>query len=55
MDTTNETPKDEQVEYVVPTIVDYGDIVQITASRTTHGLTDVPLGTPGGPGDNLFS
>lgn len=55
MDKTNETRSDEQTEYLPPTIVDYGDIFQITASRTTVGATDVGYGTPGGPGSQIFS
>jgi hypothetical protein len=55
MDKTDETHRDEQTEYVAPTIVDYGDISQITASRTSSGATDVGFGTPGGPGSNIFS
>jgi hypothetical protein len=44
-----------EVEYEKPEVVEYGDLRELTASRTTSGLTDVPSGTPGGPGDNLFS
>jgi len=47
MDKTSEIRMDEQTEYVAPAIVDYGDIVEITASHTTHGATDVPQNTVG--------
>jgi hypothetical protein len=46
MDKTDETRSDDQLEYVAPMIVDYGDIVEITAQNTTGGHTDVPLGGP---------
>ena len=35
MEKTDEIRSDDQVEYVAPTIVDYGDIVQITAANLT--------------------
>ena len=44
-----------EVEYEKPEIKEYGDLRELTARRTTAGLTDVPSGTPGGPGDPLFS
>ena len=46
-----ETPK----QYEKPEIREYGDLRELTARRTVSGLTDVPSGTPGGPGDPLFS
>ena len=55
MDRTTETRSDEHVEYVAPTIVDYGDIVELTAANLAGTHTDVPLGTPGGPGSPVFS
>lgn len=50
MDKTDEIRNDDQLEYVAPTIVDYGDIVEITAANPTGAHTDVPLG---GPADHL--
>ncbi len=55
MDMANEPRNDQQIEYVAPTIVDYGDIVQITAAHVTGTHTDVPIGTSGGPGSPVFS
>ena len=46
-----QTPK----QYEKPELREYGDLRELTARRTVSGLTDVPSGTPGGPGDNLFS
>jgi hypothetical protein len=40
-------------EYEKPVIREYGDLRELTSSRTTAGLTDVPSGTPG-PG-KIFS
>jgi len=46
MDTTSEI-RNEQIEYVAPAIVDYGDIVEITAAAASGGHTDVPINTNG--------
>jgi len=35
------------LDYKKPEIRDYGELRQLTASHTTHGVTDVPKGTPG--------
>ena len=44
MDKIEEFRSDDQLEYVAPTIVDYGDIVEITAANLTGNHTDVPKG-----------
>jgi hypothetical protein len=42
----------EQPEYVAPTIVDYGDIFEITAAISQYGYADVPQNSgPYGPND----
>lgn len=44
---------DTQLEYVAPTIVDYGDIVDITAAVSNYGYADVPMNSgPYGPNTN---
>jgi hypothetical protein len=45
MDKTNEVPTDGQTEYVAPTIVDYGDLVELTAVLNNTRITDVPQGS----------
>src|SRR5205085_9047939 len=38
-----------KIGYVKPVIADYGDLRELTASHTTTGITDVPLGHHGQP------
>ena len=46
MDTNNETREEQEVEYVAPVIVDYGTLVEVTASNHHNMLNDVPIGSP---------
>ncbi len=48
MDKMNETDKGEQLQYEAPAIVDYGDLVALTASNGAPRLSDVPIHTPVG-------
>ena len=50
MDRTNETPEPRTIEYVAPTIVDYGTLAEVTATNLTNDLSDVPFGTPSNHG-----
>lgn len=47
MDDMNQTP----VEYDKPSIADYGELKDLTATNGT-AFVDVPLGTPAGPNNN---
>jgi hypothetical protein len=49
---TVEKQQPQDKEYTKPEIADYGDLQELTANRTTSGVTDVPKGTPG---PNVFS
>jgi hypothetical protein len=44
MDQIRETHTDKEVEYVAPAIVDYGTLVEVTASNRQNNLSDLPLG-----------
>jgi hypothetical protein len=46
MDKMNETINSEQLEYEAPAIVDYGDLVAMTAANGEPRLTDVPDRSP---------
>jgi hypothetical protein len=46
MDTMNDTTKGEQVEYQAPAIVDYGDLVALTAANGSPRMYDLPKGSP---------
>lgn len=43
-----ETPKPTPA-YTKPTIIDYGDLRELTAAQTLGSVTDVPIGTPAVP------
>ncbi len=45
MDKTGEIRTTKEAEYVPPTIVDYGDLVELTAMRNSTRITDVPQGS----------
>jgi hypothetical protein len=34
------------LDYAKPTVSDYGDLQELTATNTTGNSTDVPFGTP---------
>jgi hypothetical protein len=40
MNETQRSDKDEALEYAVPTIADYGDLVELTAAGSTGGHLD---------------
>lgn len=44
MDKVSKARDDNAKEYVAPAIVDYGTLVEITASNTHNKLSDNPLG-----------
>ena len=42
-------------EYTRPEVKDYGTLRELTAASVNGSHTDVPIGTPGGPGAPVFS
>jgi len=46
MDEARESHEDRTVEYVAPAIVDYGTLVEATASNHSNDINDVPIGQP---------
>ena len=46
MDTQIEVQDDRDDEYVAPVIVDYGTLVEMTASNAQNKLSDAPFGNP---------
>jgi len=47
-DKTEQNEKMDTKGYEKPTVTDYGDLRELTATNTTGSVTDVPLGGPGG-------
>lgn len=45
MDNQHESHITEKPEYVAPTIVDYGDLVELTAVNGSSNISDVPKGS----------